>query len=74
MTTTLLPPSYPTGVGPAYDSIQELLDALWDRSMDLESQFIKDNDEYALKQFRMNFMVIQYWEEIYSLILQDSGY
>lgn len=73
MTTTLLPPSSPTGVGPAYDSIQELLDALWDRSMDFESQFVNGNDEYALRQFRMNFMVIQYWEEIYSLILQDNA-
>jgi len=72
MTTTLLPPSCPTGVGPAYDCIEDLMDAVWDATMDLEQKFYETNDEVYIKKFRMNILIIQYWDDIHLKIMEEE--
>lgn len=56
MTTTLLPPSYPT-TPPLFRSIDELIRDLW-MNMDLEENFC-DNKDVELTILKM-----RYWQSI----------
>lgn len=72
MTTALLPPYPPTGVAPTYDCIEDLIDAIWDATMDLEQKFYQTNDEVYIKKFRMNILIIQYWDDIHLKIMEEE--
>jgi len=57
-TTPLLPPSS------LFSSVEDLIEAIWLESMEIEEKFYTTHSESLMLQFTMNLMKIQYWESV----------
>lgn len=69
-TTTPLPPS---SSSPKYSRIEDLVEDVWDRSMEIEELYYKTSNTNLIQAFALNVVIIQFWETIHMRIQEEQS-
>ena len=72
MTTTPLPPSS-SQKSPKYKHIEDIIEDVWDRSMELEQKYYSTGSPKLVQTFAMNIVIIQFWESVHMRILEEQS-
>lgn len=72
MTTTPLPPS-PSSLAPKYDNIDDLIQDIWHRSLEIEEKYYKTGNSKLIQSFALNIVIIQFWEDLHLRIAQEQA-
>ena len=70
MTTTPLPPS---SLSPKYKRVEDLIEDVWDQSMELEQKYYETGNPNLAQAFAMNIVIIQFWEEVHMRIMEEQS-
>lgn len=73
MTTTPLPPSSSSSLTPKYDNIDDLIQDIWHRSLEIEEQYYKTGNSKLIQSFALNIVIIQFWEDLHLRITQERA-
>ena len=69
-TTTPLPPS---SLSPKYRRIEDLIEDVWDRSLEIEELYYKTGNTKLIESFAVNVVIIQFWETIHMRIQEEQS-
>ena len=69
-TTTPLPPS---SLSPKYRQIEDLIEDMWDRSLEIEELYYKTGNTKLIESFAVNVVIIQFWETIHMRIQEEQS-
>lgn len=69
-TTTPLPPS---SLSPKYKRVEDLIEDVWDRSMEIEQEYYETGNSKLVQSFAMYVVIIQFWEDVHMRILGDQA-
>jgi len=69
-TTTPLPPS---SSSPKYKRVEDLIEDMWDRSMEIEQKYYETGNAKLVQSFAMYVVIIQFWEDVHMRILGDQA-
>ena len=70
MTTTPLPPS---SLFPKYRRIEDLIEHVWERSLEIEELYYKTANDNLIEVFAMNVVIIQFWETVHMRIQEEQS-
>ena len=68
--TTPLPPS---SLSPKYRRIEDLIEDVWDRSLEIEERYYNSGNTNLIQEFALNVMIIQFWETIHLRIQGEQS-